>query len=172
MVKKIIILGFMVIIPVIAAVYGFQVGSKQFVVSAAEPKNEIELSGLDKSDNGFSDAESMLRKIVWKHVGLKETVHAFEYTSENSLYLETGFTSVEKDLKKVLKLLKEIEEKCGQVVENYLITFNENGNKKLMELQFKGEALAELEFESIKHLDLINLASNVYLDEAIKIVEE
>lgn len=172
MVKKLIIVASVIIIPVIAAIFGFQFGAKQITVSAAEPQEEIKLPETDASNNGFSDAEEMLRNIVWKNVGLKETVHAFEYTSENALYVETGFNSVEKDLKKVLKLLKDVKEKCGEVVGHFSITFNGSGSKKMMSLEFNNEILGSLDFTNIKSSDLMNLATTTYLDDSLNNIEE
>ena len=169
MIKKIVILVVMIMIPVIAAIYGFQFGTKQVTVSAAEPKEEVEVPGMDK---GFSESESIIRKIVWKQVGLKERVHDFEYTDENAVYIKTGFTGLDKDLKKTLKLMKEVETDCGEVVDSYLITFIENGHKKMLELEFNNEVLSNLDFKTVKPADLMNLATNKYVDETLTVVEE
>ena len=169
MIKKVITVVVIIIIPVMAAIYGFQFGTKQVTVSAAEPKEDIKVPGMDK---GFSESENMIRKIVWKQIRLKETIHDFEYTSENAVHIKTGFTSLDKDLKKTFKLIKELETNCGEVVDSYLITFIENGYKKMLELEFSNEVLSGLDLKKVKPSDLINLATNSYLDESLTVSEQ
>ena len=170
--KKVWILPIIIAIPILAAIFGFYLGNKQFVALALASKDETTAT-INENDNiiplpTFLEPEATLRKVVWDNIGFNENVHGFQYTEESALYIAADFTSLNSDLKKTLKFLEEIEAQCPNVVSCYFFTFNEDGNKKMLELEFARETLYSIDLSSIKYSDLLNLATNKSLDETIQ----